>query len=94
MRASTSPSQGQVVPLEVEVALLDQYLAIEEVRFKDRLRVVRRIDAAVGRALVPLLVLQPIVENSIKREFSRRLDASLLESTSGREGDVLRGGGS
>jgi two-component system LytT family sensor kinase len=89
LRASIAPSQRQLVPLELEVALLDQYLAIEEVRFKDRLRVVRRIDAAAGRALVPSLVLQPIVENSIKHGFSRRIDASLLDLTIRREGDRL-----
>jgi two-component system, LytTR family, sensor kinase len=89
LRASMSASQIQLVPLDAEVALLEQYLAIEEVRFKDRLRVVRRIDAAVGRALVPSLVLQPIVENSIKHGFSRRLDASLLDIAIRREGDRL-----
>ena len=79
LRASTSSSGRQLVPLDEELTLLDQYLAIEELRFKDRLRVARRIDPAARDARLPSLVLQPIVENSIKHGFSRRLDASRLE---------------
>jgi two-component system, LytTR family, sensor kinase len=89
LRASIQSNGGQFVALEEELALLDQYLAIEEVRFKDRLRVVRRIDPGTRGALVPSLILQPIIENSIKHGFSRRLDASLLEITARREGDDL-----
>ena len=79
LRASASSDGRHLVPLDEELSLLDQYLAIEEVRFGDRLAVTRRIDPAARAARVPSLVLQPIVENSIKHGFSRRLDASRLE---------------
>jgi two-component system LytT family sensor kinase len=88
LRASMQTG-SQLVPLEEEMALLDEYLAIEEMRFGDRLRVVRRVDPAVTRAHVPSLVLQPIVENSIKHGFSQRLDASRLEIAAVREQDTL-----
>jgi len=88
LRASMQAG-SQLVPLEEEMALLDEYLAIEEVRFGDRLRVVRRVDPAVIRARVPSLILQPIVENSIKHGFSQRLDASRLEISAFREQDAL-----
>ncbi len=61
LHASMQVNGGQVVPLSEELSLLDQYLAIEEVRFRDRLRVVRRVDPGAENALVPSLVLQPIV---------------------------------
>jgi len=89
LRASMA-SGSQLVPLEQELALADEYLAIEQMRFGERLRIVRRVEPAVRRARVPSLVLQPIVENSIKHAFSRRLDASCLEIAAVRDGDTLR----
>ena len=88
LRASMQTT-SQLVPLEQEMALLDEYLAIEEMRFGDRLRVVRRVDPAVTRAYVPSLILQPIVENSIKHGLSQRLDASRLEIAAFRGQDAL-----
>jgi signal transduction histidine kinase len=90
LRASMASNGRHLVPLDDELALLDEYLAIEELRFKDRLRVVRRIDPAARGARVPSLVLQPIVENSIKHGFSKRLDASRLEIAAARDGTMLR----
>jgi two-component system LytT family sensor kinase len=89
LRASMT-SGSQLVPLEEELALVDEYLAIEQMRLGERLRIVRRIDPAVKQARVPGLVLQPIVENSIKHAFSQRLDASRLEIAAFRDGDALR----
>ena len=89
MRASMSGGR-HLVALEEELALVEEYLAIEQVRFGERLHVVRRIDPAVKRARLPGLVLQPIVENSIKHAFSERLDASRLEIAASRDGNVLR----
>jgi two-component system LytT family sensor kinase len=89
LRASMKTG-SQLVPLEEEMSLVDEYLAIEQMRIGDRLRIVRRIDPAVRQARVPGLVLQPIVENSIKHAFSQRLDASRLEIAALRDGDALR----
>jgi two-component system LytT family sensor kinase len=89
LRTSMQTNGGQFITVDEELALLDHYLAIEEVRFRDRLRVVRRIDPAVAGGRVPSLVLQPIIENSIKHGFSRRLDASLLEIAVTRDGNQL-----
>jgi two-component system, LytTR family, sensor kinase len=89
LRASIRSTGSHLVPLEEELALLDQYLAIEEVRFRDRLRVERHIDPSAAGALIPSLVLQPIVENSIKHGFARRLAASRLELTIRADQDML-----
>jgi two-component system, LytTR family, sensor kinase len=90
LRLSMETSARQLVPLDQEMALVDAYLAIEEVRFGDRLRVVRRIAPDVRRALVPNLILQPLVENALAHGLSRRLDASLLEVAARRDGSLLR----
>ncbi len=90
LRLSMETSAKQFVTLEEELALVDAYLAIEELRFGDRLRVVRRIAPDARRALVPNLILQPLVENALVHGLSRRLDASILELAARRDGRVLR----
>lgn len=87
--ASVRRTDDQMVTLGEELSVLEQYLSIEEVRFKDRLRVVRQIDPAALGVRLPSLVLQPIVENSLKHGFSRRLEASCLEITARVGGDAL-----
>jgi two-component system, LytTR family, sensor kinase len=57
------------VPLAREIALLERYLDIQRVRFGERLQVDVRVDPAVADALVPHLVLQPIVENALRHGF-------------------------
>jgi two-component system sensor histidine kinase AlgZ len=57
---------GQAVTLDEEVDLARRYLAIEQLRFGDRLRVSWQLDPAAGRAQVPPLLLQPLVENAVR----------------------------
>ena len=59
-------SERGLVPLEEEIAFLDGYLEIERVRFGDRLRVTRRIAPGALSLVVPSLILQPLVENTIQ----------------------------
>jgi two-component system, LytTR family, sensor histidine kinase AlgZ len=57
--------QGEAVTLAQETALAERYLAIEQVRFGERLRVEWALDPAAGAAKVPPLLLQPLVENAV-----------------------------
>ncbi len=57
---------GGRVSMDQEVETLKLYLDIERMRFEERLRTDFRIDPASGPALVPSLLLQPLVENAIK----------------------------
>jgi two-component system LytT family sensor kinase len=59
-------SERGLVPLEEELAFLDDYLEIERVRFGDRLRVTRNIAPEALGLLLPSLVLQPLVENAVR----------------------------
>jgi signal transduction histidine kinase len=61
-----SGSERGLVPLSEELSFLDDYLEIERVRFGERLRVTRRIEPGTLGLLVPSLVLQPLVENTIR----------------------------
>ena len=54
-----------LTPVAKEVDLARQYLAIESLRLGDRLRVRWNVDAGAGEALVPPLILQPLVENAV-----------------------------
>ncbi|WP_026318039.1 sensor histidine kinase [Algicola sagamiensis] len=56
----------QRVPLSNEIEALKLYLEIEQVRFEERLKVIWEIDELATDALVPSLILQPIIENAIK----------------------------
>jgi two-component system LytT family sensor kinase len=63
------------VPLRDELEFIDNYLDIEVVRFgRDKLRVVKEVDAASMDVLVPSMILQPLVENSIKHGISPKID--------------------
>jgi sensor histidine kinase YesM len=68
-------SERGLVPLEEELAFLDGYLEIERVRFGDRLRIRRAIESQALCLLVPSLVLQPLVENTV--QHGRSADGSV-----------------
>ncbi len=57
---------GASVPLAEEITLAQRYLAIEQVRFGPRLRVEWELDAQADAALLPPLLLQPLVENAVR----------------------------
>jgi signal transduction histidine kinase len=79
----------QEVPLDDELRFLERYLAIEQVRFSDRLRVRWAVDDALRDARVPEFVLQPLVENAVRHGVARRADAGTIEVSARAEDDVL-----
>ncbi len=70
-RASLTRDSVEDVPLSEELRLQLLYLDIEKVRFPERLVVKVAVPASLGDALVPALILQPLVENAIKYGVSR-----------------------
>jgi two-component system, LytTR family, sensor kinase len=77
------------IPLHEEIAFLEQYLAIEQVRFSDRLHVQWQIDDELRDALVPEFVLQPLVENALRHGIAKRSDSGMLEISARRDGNSL-----
>ena len=72
-------SSDSFVPLREELEFIDNYLDIEVVRFgPDKLRVVKELDPASLDAMVPSMLLQPLIENSIKHGLSSKIDGGSI----------------
>jgi two-component system, LytTR family, sensor kinase len=89
LRLSLDPSKRQEVPLSEELAFLDGYLEIEQTRFSERLQVTKQIEAGTETALVPFLLLQPLVENAIRHGIEPREERGCLAITARRQEDRL-----
>jgi two-component sensor histidine kinase len=89
LRQVLRSAEKQEVALAEEIAFTGSYLEIEQVRFADRLRVRWTVDNDVRDALVPHLILQPLVENALRHGIARREEAGLLEMGARRRGDRL-----
>jgi two-component system LytT family sensor kinase len=71
-------NQDHFTPLRDELAFIEDYLSIELVRFGDKLQVVKHIDPATLDMLVPSMLLQPLIENSIKHGISSKIDGGTV----------------
>ncbi|MBI3792172.1 MAG: histidine kinase [Gemmatimonadetes bacterium] len=89
LRSVLDDSVPHDVPLRRELAFAAQYLAIEQVRFPDRLRVMVDVDPTVADALVPAFILQPLVENAVHHGIAPDRRGGLIEITGRRAGDAL-----
>ena len=67
-----------LTPLREELAFIDNYMTIEMVRFGEKLQFVKEIDPETLDHLVPSMLLQPIVENSIRHGLSSKVDGGLI----------------
>lgn len=82
--------QGESVTLADEIALAQRYLAIEQVRFGERINVKWDIDADAADAKLPPLLLQPLVENAVKHGVEpSALGAQIRISTRRRASSVI-----
>jgi two-component system LytT family sensor kinase len=65
-------------PLRDELQFIDDYMAIELVRFGDKLRFIKEVEANTLDRLVPSMLLQPLVENCIKHGLSSKVDGGMI----------------
>lgn len=77
------------VPLSQELEIVENYLAIEQVRFADRLRIELKVDPNALDGLIPCFLLQPIVENAIRHGIAHYENEGLVEASARREGTML-----
>src|SRR5262245_13419242 len=78
------------LPLADELQLVERYLDIQRVRFADRLQTTIEMDPAVARARVPLLVVQPLVENALRHGLGPRVEPGTLAVRARREAEWTR----
>jgi two-component system, LytTR family, sensor kinase len=90
LRMTLSDADSPMISLSRELELVTLYLRIEEVRFGDRLRVALDVDPGVAEAVVPALVLQPLVENAVRHGIApRREPGTILIAAHRREGELV-----
>lgn len=89
LRLSLRQMQGQRITLKKEMELIRLYLEIQQARFKDRLEIKIDIDPALLDALVPCLILQPLVENSIRHGVAPHSKRALVQISASRENGTL-----
>jgi two-component system LytT family sensor kinase len=89
LRATLRGSGAHEVPLREEIELMDSYVEIMKARFEERLRVDVSLPAEVSETLVPPLLLQPLVENSITHSLRDHARRAEIRIAARREGDRL-----
>jgi two-component system, LytTR family, sensor kinase len=89
LRLSLDAHLPQAVPLADEIAFIDRYLELQRIRFSDRLEIQKTIEPDTLRALVPSLLLQPVVENAVLHGIAARRGPGRIDIVIRREGDEL-----
>ena len=88
LRLTLEERHAQQIPLSREMQFLESYLGIQQVRFQDRL--VTHVDVGdTGKAMVPSLILQPLVENALRHGLLAKNDGGALHIVARRDGDDL-----
>lgn len=88
LRASFDGASRQEIPLREELAFLERYLGLQHLRFPGRLEVEWRVSDEAREALVPALLVQPLVENAIEHGLATLAGGHIAVSAV-RDGDML-----
>ena len=89
LRKTLDAPQEQMMTLRKELAFINDYLAIEQVRFQDRLRVDIQVPANLLDFRVPTFILQPLVENALKHGLADRPQGGTLHLRARKESSSL-----
>ena len=89
LRSTLDHTARQEIPLRDELAFVQRYVEIQRARFRQRLRVEVDISEAVEDALVPSLVLQPLVENAIRHGIEPQAHGGRIWIRARRGGDAV-----
>jgi hypothetical protein len=90
LRTTLERRDAAEVPLTDELEFTRQYLEIEEARFGERLRVEFDVDPQARAALVPPMILQPLVENAVRHAILPRAEGGAIGIVASRENGFLR----
>jgi signal transduction histidine kinase len=90
LRRTLDTAGRHVVPLSSEIDFLRRYLEIQQIRFQERLAIEFDVDDDCLDAEVPNLLLQPLVENSVRHGICKRAEGGRIEIRAHRVGDRVR----
>jgi two-component sensor histidine kinase len=89
LKTTLTRSTPEKVPLAQELKIVESYLAIERIRFADRLKVEMDVDPSALDGLVPCFLLQPIVENAVRHGIARCEQSGVISTSVERDGARL-----
>jgi two-component system, LytTR family, sensor kinase len=90
LRRTLDGGSAAELPLARELDLLGPYLEIQRIRFGDRLSIEVDVSNGTAAALIPTLMLQPLVENAVEHGVSRTSNGARVRLSAERSGDQLR----
>lgn len=90
LRYSLDTDPAQRVSVATEIRSAQRFLAIEQMRFGNRLRLTISLDERIANVQVPSLILQPLIENAIKYAISRSVDGGAIEIDARLVGSALQ----
>jgi two-component system LytT family sensor kinase len=88
-RYSINSHQENMAPLTDEMEIVNTYLAIEKVRFGDRLNFITHIDDTVNNIQIPRFLLQPLVENALKHGLNNLASNGILKISINKENENI-----
>jgi len=89
LRTTLQRRSPEKVPFTEELHLVESYLAIQKVRFADRIEIEIATTPEARRGLVPCFLLQPLVENAVRHGIESRKNGGCIQTTAKRLGDRL-----
>lgn len=89
LRATLKRGSPERVTLAEEMEVVESYLAIQQIRFEDRLLVKTKVDPAALDGMVPLFLLQPIIENAVRHGIAHRVQDGVISTSVRRIGNSL-----
>jgi two-component system, LytTR family, sensor kinase len=89
LRAALQHTGSDLVPLEMELKFVQEYLDLEKMRLGARLRIIWLIDDETYHILVPQFILQPLVENAIRHGIACLREGGWIEISSTKQNDIL-----
>lgn len=90
LRRSLDSKESAEITLAQELALLDHYLSIQRIRFADRLQIKIDVEPSLLSAMVPPMVLQPVVENAIRHGIEPRVSGGAIVVSAAYAGNCLQ----
>ena len=88
-RYALDSHNGEMVKLIHEINFIENYIRIQQVRFGERLRFEKDIDPSCMSISIPPMILQPLVENSVKYGISPKEDGGTISLTVRRSGNII-----